>query len=82
MVLDLSEKGIKIYWSIQSTPAVSQQLQGTIQLGVRGTVAIDGEVIRVGDRVVVIKLTKGIPLEKIISEQRYLINKYGTLKQN
>ena len=40
-----------------------------------------GRVIRIDKDSVVLKLSEGVPLQQIMSEQRFLLNKYGTLRR-
>ncbi len=79
IVIDLSESGMKIEWNSRNLPLKSQQVSGMVSFGDRGSVEVVGDVIRVQGRTVIIELTQGIPLDRIISEQRFLINKNGTL---
>ena len=81
-IVNLSEKGLLILSDSSGTPlAVGKTMRGDVVFSDAETVGVEGKVLRDIDGSVAVVLTSGIPLTKIMTEQRYLINRYGTLKQ-
>lgn len=79
-VLDLSEKGVKFQITEAFKPAVKVQVMGEIKFKDGKTCRVTGTVLRVDEKngFAVLALTLGIPLPKMMEEQRYLIQKYKT----
>lgn len=77
-VIDLSEKGIKFELPPGLKPRIKARVSGTVQLPDKSRYEIMGYVLRVDPtaRICVLYLEEGLPLAKMLQEQRRLIQKY------
>jgi c-di-GMP-binding flagellar brake protein YcgR len=75
-VLDLSLGGVKFYSVDVSEFKVGQMIDAKISFHDETMINLFGEIIRIQNNEVAIKLSTPIPGGKINEEQRYLINKY------
>lgn len=77
-VMDVSERGIKFAISTAYRPKPKTPLKGIITFADGKKVEIAGEVLRLAPDFAfcVAILTKGVPLAKMMEEQRHLIKKY------
>lgn len=79
-VIDISEGGVRLtIEQAESILKVGLVFDATIVFLDQSQVAISGKILRVEKEAFVVRTTKGIPLQKIMAEQRDLIAKYGTL---
>jgi len=79
-VLDLSEKGLKFDCGPRFRPTDGAAIKGTVVFRDGKTCDVAGTVLRyiVDKHQCVLTLTKGIPLTKMMEEQRHLLQKYKT----
>ena len=76
-VLDLSEKGLKLLGGPRFKPKTTTKIHGKVYFHDKTMCHVIGVVLRVNDdESVVLKLSDGVPLPKIMDEQRQLIRKY------
>jgi hypothetical protein len=77
-VVDLSEQGIKFLMTKGYKPKVGDQIKGQIKFRDGKTVDVAGKVLRLLTEAnqCVLTLTQGLPLPKMMEEQRYLLQKY------
>ncbi|MFW7380215.1 MAG: PilZ domain-containing protein [Oligoflexus sp.] len=77
-VLDVSEGGFSFAFDKIMPPMEGEVVEGDIKFGNRGKTKIKGEIIRVADGKVSVRLHDDgqIPLPRVMEEQRYLIQKY------
>mgnify|MGYP001282824331 CR=1 FL=1 len=81
-IMNLSEKGLLVVNDTNGKPLkVGKEMAGTVVFGDKEEVVVKGTILRETAGKVAVVLTDGIPLHKIMTEQRYLINRYGTLRQ-
>lgn len=81
-VINISESGV--LFSIKNTKGrvtIGRTMKGVITFQDSAQVPIEGEIIRHANEAVAIKFTQGISLQRIMTEQRWLLTKFGTLKQ-
>ena len=71
--LQLAEKVTKLN-PIRSTRAV-------IVFHNSDQTSVIGQVLRTDKDSIVLQLSEGVPLQQIMAEQRFLLNKYGTLRR-
>lgn len=74
-VVNVSECGVKFITEGTSAFAIGDQLDGDIVFHDQDRYACRGEVIRLGQRSVVLLLGEPVPLHKIRSEHIFLINR-------
>lgn len=76
-VLDVSEQGIKVSSSRRFSFKAKMEIRGRITFLDKSGCDVAGTVLRVlEDGNIVIQLTTGVPLGKMMEEQRHLIKKY------
>lgn len=79
-IIDVSEGGLKIYAKNPTASFfVGKTLEGTIAFKDKSQSVFKGKVLRIHEDFIVVRTSQGVPLQKIMSEQRYLLSKYGTL---
>ena len=78
LVLDISEGGCSFLTDSATDVMPNDRIEGTIQFRSRGGEVISGQVVRVDGRKISLRFLKtpGMPLPRIMSEQRYLIQKH------
>lgn len=76
-VSDLSEEGVKFFVKGDDPIKKLSRLEGHLDFGGRSRLLVQGEVLRVTDTEMIIKLDEHLPLPLIMSEQRYLIKTYN-----
>ncbi len=82
-VLDLSEEGCKIEFTAPVTLMKGQIIKSDVTFHDGAIFPIQGKVLRQETEThVVMLLTEGIPLKKIMAEQRYLIKNYNSTIQD
>jgi hypothetical protein len=80
-VVNVSEEGLLFEFTGPAEDLeVESQFEGTIHFRDEAKVQVSGTVLRVEGNTVAVHLIKGVPLSRIMAEQRYLINKFGTIK--
>lgn len=80
-VADLSEGGLRLATGEKKTDLkVGQNVQGSVQFPDGDSLPFSGTILRVTEYDIVIKTKQGIPLPKVMSEQRRLIQQFGGLK--
>ena len=79
-VLDLSEKGVKFAVPKQFKPPPNKKIKATITFKDGKKIEIAGSVLRIlegkDDNQCVMELSEGVPLPKMMEEQRILLKKY------
>ncbi len=75
-VFDLSEEGVKFFVPGDDPIKKFPSVEGYLDFGGRNRTKIEGDVLRVTDSEMIIKLVDHLPLPLIMAEQRYLINTY------
>ncbi|HEY3418862.1 MAG TPA: hypothetical protein VGM23_18460 [Armatimonadota bacterium] len=74
-VSEISEKGLRFVCRRAAMFKLHQPVKATVRFLGGETCLIEGHVLRMTADAVILFLTKGIPLNKIVEEQRMLINK-------
>ena len=79
-VMDISESGIKFLHrnGIELTPGSKIHAEITFDNGT--SLDIDGEILRIDDYIMILKLQHSVPFWKIVDEQRYIKDKYPGYK--
>ncbi|HET9237571.1 MAG TPA: PilZ domain-containing protein [Oligoflexus sp.] len=83
-VINLSEKGVKFSFDAKRSAFVldtENPLDATIIFQDHGRTQVTGRILRIDSDAVVLELTEGVPLQRIMTEQRVLLNKFGNLKR-
>ncbi len=75
-VINISEKGIKILCTQCSGFKIDVAVQFTLTFRDNKSFSLEGKILQIYKRAAVISLTKNIPLERIIQEQRYILANY------
>jgi len=75
-VIDISEGGVKFFSPVTSFK-VSEYIKGLIKFHDGEVMPVEGHVLRLQNKRVIILLDRKIPLQRILKEQRYLIKKYA-----
>ncbi|SMF72721.1 PilZ domain-containing protein [Pseudobacteriovorax antillogorgiicola] len=78
LILDISEGGCSFLLEPGMSFLPNETIQGFIQFSHRGGEPVLGRVMRIDGRKISIRFAKapGLPLPRIMSEQRYLIQKH------
>jgi hypothetical protein len=71
-VVDLCEMGLRYRTVAGEQPALGDEIQGLVRLRRGEVVEVTGVVVRLVERQVALRLSRGIPLRIILDEQRYL----------
>ena len=79
-VINLSEGGVKFEVRNLDLKA-DKDHQAVIVFYNSDKTEVVGSVIRSDKMSMVLQLSEGVPLQRIMNEQRFLLNKYGTLRQ-
>ncbi len=83
-VINLSERGVKFVFNAnrQDLPAeLEEDIDATIVFGDSTRTHVSGKILRVDTDALVLELSEGIPLQRIMTEQRLLLNRFGNLKR-
>lgn len=83
-VINLSEKGVKFSFNTkrQGQPFnLEADVNATIVFQDHSRTTVIGRILRVDSDAVVLELSEGVPLQRIMTEQRILLNKFGNLKR-
>ena len=81
-VINISESGVLFGLKKgEGRVTVGRKMKGTITFRDNKQLLIEGEIIRYAGETVAIKLSQGISLKRIMTEQRWLLTEFGTLKQ-
>lgn len=80
-IINLSEGGVKLRVPRQEGFSPTDQLNGVIIFHNSDQTEVIGKVIRQEKDAIVLQLSEGVPLQQIMVEQRFLLNKYGTLRR-
>ncbi|MEQ8171544.1 MAG: PilZ domain-containing protein [Candidatus Eremiobacterota bacterium] len=75
-VIDISEGGIK-FFSPVTIFKINQYIKGTITFHDGEVLEVEGHVLRLQNKRIIILLDIKIPLQRILKEQRFLIKKYA-----
>ena len=78
-IVDLAEEGFKFRISGSMPLFKGDALKGSIIFHDDQVIDVAGKMIRKGLRYVVVHLERGIPLKKIMEEQRFLLKKHKIL---
>ena len=76
LVLDLSERGMRISWNGDSELRELQEIEGKMSFRNRAIVHIKGKVVRIHSKSVAIEMSEGVPGSIIMAEQRFLLKKF------
>lgn len=80
-VLNLSERGILFGGVRDLSFNLGEMLKGIVVFNDKEEVVIEGEILRTDKDTCALRLSTGVPFSRIMAEQRYLINRFGTLRQ-
>ena len=81
-IINLSESGVLFSLKKgEGRVTVGRRMRGVITFKDNEKHLIEGKIIRHAGETVAIHLTQGIPLQRIMKEQRWLLSEFGTLKQ-
>lgn len=81
-IINISESGILFeFKKDEGRATIGGKVKGQITFRDNETVQIEGVILRHKDDRIALKLSLGIPFQRIMSEQRWLISEFGTLKQ-
>lgn len=83
-VINLSERGVKFYFDAKRSTFVldtEADFNATIVFQDSGCTKVTGKILRIDGDAVVLELSEGVSLQRIMSEQRILLNKFGNLKR-
>ncbi|MBQ49854.1 MAG: hypothetical protein CMP10_20905 [Zetaproteobacteria bacterium] len=80
-IFNLSECGVLLDGKKKLKVKPGQKVKGTVVFSDGEKASIEGSIVRIADYKIALHLTTGISFQKIMSEQRFLLNKYGTFKQ-
>ncbi len=81
-VIDLSEMGVRfVSRNAGRWLGVAEALQATIVFFDKEKVTVIGRVLRANDDQVILHLSRGIPLTKVMAEQRRILQSHNTLKK-
>jgi len=83
-VINLCEGGVKFAFNTKGYDLKTLQertFNATIVFHNHDRSQIIGTVIRADKGYIVLKLSQGVSFQKIMAEQRFLLNKYGTLRR-
>jgi len=75
-VLDISEGGVKFFSPVKNFK-VGEYITGSIKFHDGEIVTVEGHILRLQSRRIIILLDRKIPLQRILKEQRHLIKKYA-----
>ena len=78
-VEEISERGLRLSCSVDKFP-LEQRVQGTLTLTAGMRCTVTGTVLRVEDRCVVLKLSRGPTSYDVIREQRHLTRNFPDWK--
>lgn len=82
-VINLCERGVKLVFhpaKARDHLAIADTVTATITFHDANSTQVVGRVLRFDKDALVLELSEGIPLQRIMVEQRYLLGKYGNLK--
>ncbi|HYX33303.1 MAG TPA: PilZ domain-containing protein [Oligoflexus sp.] len=83
-VINLSEKGVKFFFDAKRSTFVldaEADFEAIIVFQDSGRTQVTGKILRIDGDAVVLELSEGVPLQRIMTEQRILLNKFGNLKR-
>ncbi len=75
-VIDVSEMGLRLAVSADDPWVENETVVGTVTFRDNATCKVSGSVLRKTDDGIAIVLTEGVPLPRVLEEQRYLIKRY------
>jgi hypothetical protein len=75
-VVDVSEHGIRFHVEKTLNLKTGLEINAEIIFHDGEAVTVVGKILRIVKNKVILNLSKGIPLKKIVNEQRYLIKNY------
>lgn len=77
VVLDCSERGVLYVAGAGELPEVGARIAGTVRFSRGAQVGVAGHVVRVHDRTVAVHLDlMGIPMARMMDEQRFIRNQF------
>lgn len=71
-VVDLCEQGLRYRATDRESPVLGDEITGTVHFRRGEELDVAGFIIRIVDREVALRLTRGVPLLVVLDEQRYL----------
>ena len=81
-IINISESGVLFALKEdEGRVTVGRNMKGVIVFSDNEKVTIEGKILRNVNETVAMHLTLGISLKRIMTEQRWLLTEYGTLKQ-
>jgi len=78
-VIDLSEKGIKISLSHECPAEVGESWSAVIEFRDGESISIEGVVLRRDDKCMIVELSKGISMKRMLAEQSRLRHSHPML---
>ena len=81
-IIDLSEHGIRFFGNDVSRFHSDMKIDGIITFDDGGSISIKGKIIRIDKNNAVMFLTESIPFGRIVTEQRFINEKYPEYGQN
>lgn len=83
-VINLCEGGVKLRYparDVDLSTLSQKKINAVIEFHNHEKTEVIGTLLRADKDSIVLKLSKGISFQKIMAEQRFLLNKYGTLRR-
>ena len=83
-VINLCEGGVKFTFPTREFDLrnlAQQEITATITFHNHDKSEVIGTIIRAEKDSIILKLSQGVSFQKIMAEQRFLLNKYGTLRR-
>jgi hypothetical protein len=80
LVRELSEGGLRFAADMPDEFRVNDIVQGKITFRDRESLPVEGRVLRLVEDEIIVELTKGIPLKRMVEEQKYLIKHFPGLR--
>ena len=79
-IVDLSEAGVKYALGLTPRPDKGKTVIGVVRFRDGTKIRVEGTVVRSSaeDRTCILHLSKGIPLSKMMEEQRYIIRNFSS----
>lgn len=75
-VVDMCERGLRFLHPQADSLEVGQTVRGTVLFADGSSMAVEGEVMRVGTGEAVLHLAVPVPAARILQEQRHLISRF------
>jgi len=80
LVRELSEGGLRFASDMPDEFRVGDIIQGRITFRDKESIPVEGKVLRLADDEIIVQLSRGIPLRRMVEEQKYLIKQFPGLR--